>query len=89
MIAPFAITMVFVGLMQAIGTWALASHWLKISLLYGILGAAYWALLLAVGKTPAALLHAMPLAAGTAFLFLFSFWFIAMRRHKLIVDATV
>jgi len=86
MIAPFAISMVFIGLLQAIGTWALASHWIRISLLYGALGVGYWALLLMFGKTPTALLHIMPLAAGIAFTVLFSFWFVAMRRHKLVVE---
>jgi hypothetical protein len=81
MIAPFAVTMVFVGLIQAIGMWALASHWLRISLLYGVLGLGYWVFLLVVGKTPEALLHAMPFAAGIAFAILFGFWFRAMRRH--------
>jgi len=88
MIAPFAITMVFVGLLQAIGTWALASHWVKISLLYGVLGLGYWATILTAGKTPAALLHVMPVAAGIAFVILFGFWFTAMRRHKLVVEET-
>jgi len=82
MIAPFAVTMVFVGLLQAIGMWALASHWLRISLLYGVLGLGYWIFLLTVGKTPEALLHAMPVAAGVAFAILFGFWFKAMRRHQ-------
>ena len=33
-----------------------------------------------------ALLHAMPLAAGIAFVILFFFWFTAMRRHKPVVE---
>src|ERR1700722_2947040 len=41
MIGRFAATMVFAGLLQALGTWALASRWIKISLLYGALGLAY------------------------------------------------
>jgi hypothetical protein len=34
------------------------------------------------GKTPVALLHIMPTAAGIAFGVLFIFWLVAMRRHK-------
>lgn len=86
MIAPFAITMVFIGLLQAIGTWALASHWIKISLLYGVLGAGYWAFILTVGRTSTALLHVMPFAAGIAFAILFVFWFTAMRHHKPVAE---
>jgi hypothetical protein len=82
MIRPLAVTMVFVGLLQAMGTWALASRWRKIALLYGALGLAYTILNLMVGTTSAALLHAMPLAAGTAFVILFAVWFIALRRHQ-------
>jgi len=89
MIAPFAISMVFIGLLQAIGTWALASHWIKISLLYGILGGCYWAFILVVGKTSTALLQVMPFAAAIAFAILFIFWFTAMRRHKLVVEEPV
>jgi hypothetical protein len=87
MIGQFACTMVFAGLLQALGTWALASRWLKISLLYGGLGLAYWLVLLVLGKTPAALLQTMPVAAGLAFAVIFSVWFIAMRSHKITVPA--
>jgi hypothetical protein len=82
MIRPLAITMVFVGLLQAMGTWALASRWRKIALLYGVLGVGYTALNLTVGKTSAALLQTMPTAAGAAFVILFAAWFMAMRRHQ-------
>jgi hypothetical protein len=82
MIAPLSVTMIFVGLLQALAFWALASRWLKISLLYGVLGLGYWLTLLVVGQTPAAMLRAMPVAAGTAFIILFIIWFIIMRRHK-------
>jgi len=88
-VGRLAVTMVFVGLLQAIGTWALASRWIKISLLYGLLGLGYWAFILTVGKTPETLLRAMPVATGIAFAILFSFWFTAMRRHKLVVDDAV
>ncbi|MGA2244754.1 MAG: hypothetical protein ABSH48_07145 [Verrucomicrobiota bacterium] len=87
MIAPLAMTMVFIGLLQAIGTWALASRWIKISLLYGALGLAYWLTLLLVGKTSTVLLHVMPLAAGAALAVLFTVWFAAMRLHKISVPA--
>ena len=38
MIGRLSVTMVFVGLLQLLGIWSLASRWLKISLLYGALG---------------------------------------------------
>jgi hypothetical protein len=82
MIGRFAATMVFAGLLQALGTWALASRWIKISLLFGALGVAYWITLLGIGKTPAALLQTMPVAAGIAFGILFLIWLLAMKRPK-------
>jgi hypothetical protein len=82
MICQYSITMVFVGLLQALAFWALASRWSKISLLYGALGLGYWLTLFAVGQTPAALLQTMPVAAGTAFVVLFFVWLVTMRRHK-------
>ena len=82
MISHLAVTMIFVGLLQAMGTWALASRWSKISLLYGALGLGYTTLILLLGKTPAALLQIMPVAAGVAFLILLTVWIGAMRRHK-------
>lgn len=82
MIARLAVTMVFVGLLQALALWALASRWMNISLLYGALGLGYWLTLLFLGKSPAALLHVMPLAAGTACGTLFFIWLIALRRYK-------
>lgn len=82
MIARLAVTMVFVGLLQALAMWALASRWLKIALLYGGLGLAYWLILFCIGKTPADLLRTMPMAAGIAFAILFAFWLIAMRGGK-------
>jgi hypothetical protein len=82
MIARLSITMAFVGLLQSLAYWALASRWSKISLLYGALGLGYWLTLLAVGQTPAALLQTMPVAAGIAFGALFFIWLSAMRRHK-------
>ena len=82
MIGQYSITMIFVGLLQALAFWALASRWAKISLLYGALGLGYWLMLFAVGQTPAALLQTMPVATGTAFVVLFIFWLVALRRHK-------
>ena len=81
-LAPFALTMVFVGLLQSLAFWVLASRWLKTSLLYGALGAGYWLVLLALGKTPAALLHVMPLAAAAAFVVLFIVWLNVMRQTR-------
>jgi hypothetical protein len=82
MISRLSVTMIFVGLMQAVGTWALASRWSKMALLYGALGVGYLVLILTVGKTPTALLQTMPVAAGTAFVVLFTSWVAAMRSHK-------
>ncbi|HEY5233414.1 MAG TPA: hypothetical protein VIK35_07780 [Verrucomicrobiae bacterium] len=82
MIGHLAVTMVFVGLLQALAMWALASRWMKISLLYGGLGLAYWIALLCAGKSPARLLHAMPVASGLALGALLLFWLMTMRRHK-------
>jgi len=81
MIGPLALTMVWVGLLQSLALWALASRWLKLSLLYGALGLVYWAVLFTVGKTPAALLHAMPIASAAAFFILLGFWLRTMWKH--------
>ena len=81
MISQLAGTMVFVGLLQALALWALASRWSKISLLYGVLGLGYWLTLLALGRSPAALLQTMLVAAGVAFGLLFSVWLVTMQRH--------
>lgn len=80
MIGRLALTMVFAGLLQALGLWALASRWLKLALLYGGLGLLYWLTLLWAGKSPAALLGIMPACAGAAFGVLLVAWLIAMRR---------
>ncbi len=87
MIGQFSMTMVFVGLLQSLAYWALASRWIKISLLYGGLGIGYWLALLFLGKSPAALLHTMPTAAGLAFGALFLVWLIAMRPRKTVESA--
>ncbi len=83
MIAPLSISMVFIGLLQALGTWALASRWIKISLLYGMFGLAYWLMLLAYGKSPSDLLRVMPIVAGISFAVVFTVWLVAMRLHKI------
>ena len=80
MVGQLAATMVAVGLLQALGMWALASRWVKIALLYGGLGLAYWLTLFWLGKSPAALLQVMPFASGMAFVILFTGWLLAMRR---------
>ena len=82
MIGPLAFTMIFVALLQALAMCALASRWIKIALLYGGLGLAYWVTLLCLGKSPADLLRVMPIMAGLSFGTLFVFWLTAMRRHK-------
>ncbi|MDR3458563.1 MAG: hypothetical protein P4N60_14020 [Verrucomicrobiae bacterium] len=81
MIGRFATTMVFAGLIQALATWSLASRWMKMGVLYGVLGIAYWLTLLVMGKTPAALLQIMPVAAGIALLIMLTLWGNNMRRH--------
>ncbi len=80
MVGQLAMTMVSVGLLQALGMWALASRWVKIALLYGGLGLSYWITLFGLGKSPAALLQVMPFASGMAFVILFTVWLLAMRR---------
>ena len=83
MILRFATTMVFVGLLQALSTWSLASRWPKILILYFVLGGIYWMALLIYGKSSADLLQAMPIVAGIAFGVLFLIWLIALRTHKI------
>jgi hypothetical protein len=83
MIAPLAVTMVFAGLLQALALWSLASRWIRISLLFGVLGIAYWLTLLFFGKSPEALLGLMPVAAGISFAAVFLVWLVAMRLHKI------
>lgn len=81
MMAQLATTMVFAALLQALATWALASRWTKIALLYGGLGLGYWMALFALGTSPAALLQTMPFAAGVVLVTLFAFWLAAMMRR--------
>lgn len=83
MIGRLSITMVFVGLLQALAMWSLASRWIKLSMLYGGLGIAYWITLLCLGTSPADLLRVMPVAAGVAFGAVFLIWLVAMLTHKI------
>ena len=79
MVSRLAVTMAFVGLMQAVGMWALASRWFKVTLLYGVSGLIYWLVLLAWGRSPPVLLQLMPAAAGGAFGLLFISWLATLR----------
>jgi O-antigen/teichoic acid export membrane protein len=79
MVGPLALTMVFVGLLQALGTWSLASRWVRSSLLYGGLGLAYWLALLLLGKTPAMLLRVMPISTGIALAAMLVVWLTTLR----------
>jgi O-antigen/teichoic acid export membrane protein len=81
MMIPFTITMVFVGLSQAIAMWSLASRWFKLAGLYGALGLIYWLTLMSLGHTPPLLLHLMPTAAATAFGILCVSWLLTRRGH--------
>jgi len=82
MIVQLSVTMIFVGLLQALAQWALASRWTRLSLLYGALGLGYWLVLLLIGKTPAALLQVMPVVTSLAFVILFCCWLAKMKRHQ-------
>ena len=82
MIGQFAMAMVFIGLLQVLAQWALASRWTKTAMLFGVLGIGYWLALLVVGNTPASLLHTMPVAAGVALGVLLVTWLIMMQRHR-------
>ena len=82
MVGPLAITMIFVGLIQALGMWAMASNWVKASFFYGLLGAAYWVTLLVVGRTPAALLKTMPILSAAGFAAMFVVWIVTLRRGQ-------
>lgn len=81
MLIPFSITMALIGLSQAIGMWSLADRRFKMALLYGGLGLTYWLTLLRIGKTPAALLHTMPIGAATAFCVLCACWLAGRSRR--------
>ena len=88
MVSRIAFTMIFVGLIQALGMWALASHWLKIGILYGVLGLTYWIILLVFGKTPTVLLQIMPVAAACSFTVMLCAWIIGLRKSRRTPAAT-
>jgi len=87
MIGPLALTMVAVGLLQALAQWSLASRWSRSTLLFCGLGVTYWILLLGCGQTGGTdqsadrMLHLMPIASGASLAILFFFWIIRMRRQ--------
>lgn len=82
MVIPLAFTMVFVGLLQGIGMWSLASRWTGTTVIYGVCGLAYWMTLLGWGRSLPTLLKVMPIAAGIAFAALFGTWLLALRRQR-------
>jgi hypothetical protein len=82
MVTPLAITMVFIGMAQAIGLWSLASRWFGMAMLFGGLGLAYWLTLLLFGKTPGQLLNIMPIAAVVAFALLCFGWLLQLKRES-------
>ncbi len=81
MLIPFSLSMVLIGLNQAVGMWSLADRTFKVALLYGAAGLTYWICLLHFGTTPDALLKAMPIGAGISFVILCATWF-ADRSHR-------
>lgn len=89
LISPLAITMIFVGLLQGLGMWALASRWSKATFTYGIVGVAYWLVLLGWGTSLDALLKVMPLAAGLAFAVMLVAWLSSMRSASQTIDGPV
>lgn len=82
MLVQLTWTMAFISLIQAFASWALASRWLKLSLLYGGLGVAYWLTLLILGKTFTDFLRVMPIAAALAMALLFIGWFLTLRKAR-------
>lgn len=80
MLVPLSGTMIFAGLLQSIGIWALASRWSKLSLLFGVLGLAYWLVLLGFSSSMERLLWIMPIAAGIAFVAMFAVWLTALKK---------
>jgi hypothetical protein len=82
MIGQLSIAMVFVGLLQALALWSLASRWSKIIYLYGGLGIIYWLALFAGGKSSGAMLQIMPAGTAISFVILFCAWFSVMHRQN-------
>lgn len=81
LVGPFTAAMVSVGLVQAVGTWALASRWFKITYLFGALGIAYWLMLLFLGRDAGSLLRIM-LFSSTASAIILSICWIAVGRRR-------
>ena len=80
MVGKVALAMVFIGLMQAMAMWSLASRWFKLALLYGVSGITYWAVLLLWRKSPAQMIALMPVAAACAFGLVLVSWLASMRK---------
>jgi O-antigen/teichoic acid export membrane protein len=81
MVTRLTLAMVFVGLIQMLGMWALASRWTRVAVLYGVVGLGYWLTLLLAGTNLERLLQIMPAAAALGFVILFGAWFIAFRAE--------
>ena len=81
-VGRLAITMLFVGMLQGLGMWALASRWSKVTIVYGLAGVAYWLILLGWGTTRETLLKIMPLTAGLAFAIMLGTWFFSMYSNR-------
>jgi O-antigen/teichoic acid export membrane protein len=82
MVTRLALAMVFVGLIQMLGMWALASRWTRVAVLYGVIGFGYWLTLLLAATTLERLLQFMPAAAAMGFVILFGAWLIAFRTEQ-------
>jgi O-antigen/teichoic acid export membrane protein len=80
LVGRLAVTMMFVGLLQGLGMWALASRWLRVTIIYGVVGLAYSLMLLWRGTSLAALLQIMPLAAGAALVLVLAAWTFSVRQ---------
>jgi len=85
-IAQLALPMVFIGLLQAVAFWALASRRFRITLLYGGLGVLYWLILFFLGRSVATLLPAMTLVTGLALALVFAAWFTTLWRRRRILQ---
>jgi O-antigen/teichoic acid export membrane protein len=81
LISQFSWIMVFVGLIQLFGMWALASRWTVVAVLYGVTGVGYWAALLVSGRTLDSLLNTMLVAAAAGAGVLGVGWALALRSE--------
>ncbi len=66
MVGDFTLAMALVAVVQLAATWALASRWLRITVLYGVLGGLHWIAALIFGGSPDALLRTLQISAATA-----------------------